>query len=467
MSKLIGDRKFYRMVLTVTIPIVIQNGITNFVSLLDNIMVGTLGTEPMSGVSIVNQLLFVFNLLIFGAISAAGIFMSQFHGKGDDEGEMHTFRFKVIIALLATFAGLAVFRFGGTALINQFLHDGSIEGDLALTLALGEEYLKLMMLGLIPYTVAQIYASSLRETGQTVVPMLASLAAVLVNCGLNAVLIFGLFGAPALGVKGAAIATVTSRVVELIAVVLYTHLSRAKHGFIRGAYRSFRIPRALVSQVVAKGLPLMANEFFWASAVTMVSRCYSLRGLDVVAASNIASTVTQFFNIVYMSLATAIAIVVGNLLGAGHLEEAVDTDRKMIAFSVACSVGIGALLLALSPLFPQIYNTTDEVRSLAAYMIGVYGILMPFASYACSAYFTLRSGGRVLITFVFDSIFMWALTVPLAFLLTGYTSLSIYWIFPICQGMDVVKCILGYGMLRQKTWVRRLVVDDSSVTEKT
>ena len=459
MGKLIGDRKFYRMVLTVTIPIVIQNGITNFVSLLDNIMIGSLGTESMSGVSIVNQLLFVFNLLIFGAISAAGIFMSQYHGKGDRDGEVHTFRFKGIIALAATLIGIAVFLFGGEALINAFLHEGSVKGDLALTLAEGKAYLALMLIGLIPYTVSQIYASSLRETGETVVPMLASLAAVLVNFALNLILIFGLLGAPALGVRGAAIATVISRVVEMIVVIVYTHVKRDRHAFIRGAYRSLYIPRRLIGQVVAKGLPLMANEFFWASAVTMTSRCYSLRGLEVVAASNIASTVTQFFNIVYMSLAAAISIVIGNLLGAGRTEEAVDTDRKMIAFSVFCSVAIGALLVALSPLFPRIYNTTDEVRALAAYMIAVYGCLMPFASYACSAYFTLRSGGKVLITFVFDSVFMWTLTVPLALALTELTSLSIYVIFPLCQGLDVVKCLLGFLLLRRKTWVRRLVAD--------
>ena len=466
MHKLIGDRKFYRMVLTVTIPIVIQNGITNFVSLIDNIMIGSLGTEPMSGVSIVNQLLFVYYLLIFGAISAAGIFMSQFHGKGDDAGERHTFRFKTVLALIATFAGIAVFLFGGTALISAFLHDGSTKGDLALTLALGEEYLSVMLIGLVPYTIAQIYSSSLRETGQTVVPMLSSFAAVLANCALNAVLIFGLLGAPALGVRGAAIATVVSRVVEMIVVVAYTHVCRSKYSFIRGVYRSLHIPRELIRRIVAKGLPLMANEFFWAAAVTMTSRCYSLRGLEVIAASNIASTVTQFFNIVHMSMGAAIAIIVGNLLGAGHLEEAVDTDRKMIAFAIFCSLGAGALLAALAPLFPKIYNTTDEVRTLAAFMLIVSAILMPFCTYACSAYFTLRSGGRVFITFVFDSIYMWAITVPLAFILTEYTSLSIYWIYPLCQGLEILKCFLGYGMLKQKTWVRRLVVDDSEIAEE-
>lgn len=461
MSKYFGDRKFYRTVLAVTIPIVIQNGITSFVSLLDNIMVGSLGTEPMSGVSIVNQLLFVFNLLIFGAISSAGIFMAQYHGKGDTTGEKHTFRFKFMISALATVIGILVFYFGGAALIQRFLHEGSTSGDLALTLSLGQDYLSVMLIGLIPYTVSQVYASTLRETGETVLPMIASLVAVAVNFVFNGILIFGLLGAPALGVTGAAIATVLSRFVELAILLLYTHTHGEKHKFIVGAYRSPHVPAELMRRIVAKGLPLMINEVFWAAAVTTTNSCYSVRGLDVVAASNIASTVTQLFNVVYLSFGTAIAIIVGNLLGAGHLEEALDTDRKLITFSVLCASGVGAVLLALSPLFPKLYNTTDEVRSLATYMIVIFALLMPFAAYANCAYFTLRSGGRVFITFVFDSVYMWAIVVPTAYLLTEFTALSIFIVFPVCQGLDILKACLGYGMLRQKTWLRRLVVDDA------
>ena len=131
----------------------------------------------------------------------------------------------------------------------------------------------------------------------------------------------------------------------------------------------------------------------------------------------------------------------------------------MIAFSVFCSVAIGALLVALSPLFPRIYNTTDEVRALAAYMIAVYGCLMPFASYACSAYFTLRSGGKVLITFVFDSVFMWVIAIPVARILADYTTMSILFLFPICHGLEIIKAVLGLILVARKGWVKQLVSD--------
>lgn len=170
LKKYFGDKAFYRMILTIAVPIMIQNGITNFVSLLDNIMVGNLGTEAMSGVSIVNQFVFIFNLLIFGAVSAAGIFTAQYHGIGNREGKMYTFRFKLLINTGAALLGIAVLVIFRERLISLFLHQGEANGDLVLTLRLSKNYLRIILIGLIPYSVSQVYASTMRETDQTVVP---------------------------------------------------------------------------------------------------------------------------------------------------------------------------------------------------------------------------------------------------------------------------------------------------------
>ena len=158
LKKYIGDKNFYKRVLAIAIPIMIQTGITNFVSLLDNIMVGRLGTEAMSGVSIVNQFIFIFNLLIFGAVSAAGIFTAQYHGNNDTEGERYTFRFKFLMNVIAAIIGIIAFMAFDDELISLFLHSGSAEGDLALTLECGKSYLKIMLIGLIPYALSQVYA---------------------------------------------------------------------------------------------------------------------------------------------------------------------------------------------------------------------------------------------------------------------------------------------------------------------
>lgn len=456
----IGDRQFYKRVLTVSVPIMIQSGITNFVSLLDNIMVGRLGTEAMSGVSIVNQFIFIFNLLIFGAVSAAGIFTAQYHGLGDTEGVRATFRFKFLINLLAASLCVIAFTVFDDELISMFLHTSEATGDVAMTLAEGKNYLSVMLFGLIPYAISQVYASTMRETEHTVVPMVASVVAVLTNLVLNAILIFGMLGAPALGVKGAAIATVISRFAELGVLLVWGYTHTKDYEFLVRAFRSFRLPRALSGQILLKGLPLMANELFWALAMTLRNQCYSTRGLDVVAGQNISSTIVNVFNVFYMAIGSAIAIIVGSLLGAGKLEEARDTDRKMMAFSVGCSVLMGGLLIAFSTLFPRLYNTDAHVRELATYMIIVSAILMPLNAFAHSAYFTLRSGGKVLVTLLFDSVFMWTVVLPISFALSRFTDVSIYWLFALCQGCELIKIIFGAILLRRGTWVRQLVADE-------
>ncbi|MBO5898209.1 MAG: MATE family efflux transporter, partial [Clostridia bacterium] len=264
-------------------------------------------------------------------------------------------------------------------------------------------------------------------------------------------------GAPALGVQGAAIATVISRFVELGILVLWGHTHTAACPYLVGAYRSLYMPSTLTRQIAVKGLPLMANEVFWAIAITMRNQCYSTRGLEVVAAQNIGTTVINLFSVVYLALGSAIAIVVGNQLGAGEIERARDTDRKMIAFSVTCAGGIGLLLIGVAQVFPLLYNSPDSVRSLATYMIVISGCAMPFFSYAHAAYFTLRSGGRVGITFLFDSVYMWVIVVPAVLLLSRFTDISIHWLFIAGNLAEVLKCIFGFIFLRKINWARQLV----------
>ena len=457
-KSLFGDKAFYRRVLTVAIPIMIQMGVTNFVNLLDNIMVGRLGNESMSGVSIVNQFVFIFILLVFGATSAAGIFTAQYHGIGNVRGERDTFRLKMVINVIAAAVGTAIFFAFGDELISLFLHEGSDVGDLEKTLSEGRDYLSVMLFAFVPYAVAQVYASTMKETGETVMPAVASVAAVAVNFVLNLLLIFGYCGAPALGVRGAAIATVVSRFVELGILVIWGHTHTKIYPFLVGVYRSLSIPADLIRKVTVKGLPLMANEVLWALAMTMRNQCYSTRGLAVVGAQNICTTLFNVSNVIYMSVGSAIAIIVGSLLGAGKVEEAKDTDRKMLTFSVLCGTALCGIMVLTAPYFPYLYKSDDpSVHSLATYMITVSALLVPFCAYAHSSYYTLRSGGRVGITLLLDSGFMWFVAIPISVALCYFTDLSIYWVFPICQGAEIIKAVISYFLLRNGSWAQQLV----------
>lgn len=456
-KKLIGTKAFYRMILGITIPIIIQNGITNVVNLLDNVMVGRLGTEQLSGVGIANQLIFVFTLCLFGGLSGAGIFTAQFFGKGDKDGMRYSVRFKLYTALLILVVGGAILIPFGEDLITLFLNEEDVTGDVALTLQYGREYLRVALIALIPMVITQVYASTLRETARTTPPMVAGIVAVCTNALFNWLLIFGIGPFPALGVVGAAWGTVIARVVELSIVVIWSHTNTQKVPYFKGLYRSLRIPAALVRQIFVKTLPLMMNELLWSSGMTILNQCYSTRGLVAVAAVNIAVTVANVFNIVYMSMGSAVSIVVGNLLGAGKIEEAKDTDNKIIAFSIVLCIGIGAVMAALSPLFTSIYKVTDDVKALAAVLIVIYAASMPFSSFAHNCYFTLRSGGQTFITFLFDSAFVWAVSVPVGLILSRLTDLPIIPLFIICMSLELIKCVIGFFMLKSGKWARKLV----------
>ena len=456
-KKFIGDKCFYKMLIAVALPIIIQNGITNFVSLVDNIMIGRVGTEQMTGVSVVNQLMWVFNLSIFGLISGAGIFGAQFYGKGDEEGMRYTFRFKLMLSVVFSIIAAIVFYVWGENLISLFLHEGSETGDLEKALYYGKQYLLIMLVTLLPSAITQSYASTLRERGQTVVPMVAGVVAVIVNVCLNGVLIFGLFGLPALGVAGAAIATCIARIVEMLVVIVWTHKHSTEHSFIKGAYKSLYVPRYLVGQILLKGTPLMLNEIMWSVGMTFLVQCYSTRGLAVVAALNISNTLTNLFNVVFISIGSAISIIIGQLLGAGKMEEARDIDNKIIFTATSSCIVLGGIVMLIAPLFPQIYNTTDEVKLLATSFLRVSAMFMPVAAFLNAAYFTIRTGGRTFITFLFDSVFVWMITVPIAYVLSRYTAVNIIVIFFACQAVDILKCTIGFFLLKSRIWLKNIV----------
>lgn len=455
--KLFGTRDFYKKVIFIAIPIILQNGITNFVGLLDNIMVGQMGTDQMSGVAIINQLIFVFNLSIFGGISGAGIFTAQYYGSGNREGVRDTFRFKLLTCIAIAVIGIVILWAFQTPLISMFLHEGSETGDAAATLQYAKNYLMVMLIGLFPFAINNAYTSTLRETGETMLPMKAGIVAVFVNLVLNYILIFGHFGAPTLGCVGAAIATVISRFVETAIVIVWTHTHKEQNAFITDAYQNFRIPKAMVGDIFKKGMPLMVNEILWSCGMTMLTQAYSTRGLATVAAINISNTINNLFNVVYIALGSTVAIMIGQLLGAGKMKEAKEQDAQLITFSVLSCVVIGGALVALSPIFPQLYNTTDEVKDLAQQFICVVACFMPMHAFLHASYFTLRSGGKTIVTFFFDSVYICCLSVPVAKVLANFTGIPVIPLYIMIQALDLIKCVIGFILVKKGVWLQNIV----------
>ena len=458
-SYIFGSRRFYRTVFAIVVPIIIQNLITSFVSLLDNIMVGQLGTAQMSGVAIANQLMFIFNICIFGGISGASIYGAQFYGAKDYEGMRACMRVKLYIALGIFVVLGAAFMLFDKQLISLFLQSGDAPEVVAETLEAGRRYLRISLIGLLPFAIASSYAGTLREAGETMLPMVAGVIAVLTNMVLNYILIFGHFGAPRMGVAGAATATVVSRYVEMSIIMICTHVQKRRYFYVQGVYRTLKVSFTLLKRIAVRGTPLLANEALWSVGMSFLNQLYSVAGVDVVAATSIASTVSNLFNTVAFAMGNAVAIMVGQALGADEVEKAKLTSWRLISFGVMSAITMGALLAGASPFIPLIYNTEESVRSLATAFMLILAATMPLTAFAHCCYFTLRSGGKTVMTFIFDSMSLWVINVPVVYLCVHHTGMGIVLVYTISQLVNLVKCVFGFVLVKKGVWIHNITVE--------
>lgn len=453
-----SKNSIYKKALVLAVPMMIQSGITNAVGLVDNLMVGSLGTESMTAVSIAGQLIFVFNLAVFGGLSGPGIYSAQYFGKGDIEGVRKIFRLKLWIGLFCTVLGTIAFLLLGENLLKLYLHGESAEINSEETLLLGLDYLGIMLAGFIFFCITQVYASSLRETGESIKPMIAGICSVVTDVVFNYILIYGKFGAPKMGVKGAAIATVLARVVEMLVIILSSHIRTDKHAFLKGVYRTIKVPAETMIPVVKKGLPIFINEFAWAGGIAVLTQCYSLRGLDVIAGMNISNAICNLLNVVFVALGSAVGIIIGQYLGASRYKEAEKDSIKLMWFTGAICIILTVILISISGVFPNAYDTTETVKEYGSKFIIITAVFFPLQGFLNTLYFTLRSGGRTFITLLFDSGFTWVVDVPIALILCNWTDMSIFNLLMLVQMMDIIKVIIGYMLIKKKIWLNNLTI---------
>lgn len=458
MKKFIGDKTFYRLLLVILIPIVLQQLLTQFVNLLDNIMIGIVGNDQMTGVSLANQILFVFNLCVFGSLSGASIFATQYFGASNKDGYQEAFRFKWMMGIIIFIIFTSVILFFNEPLLKAFINSNDQDfSNPDIVLAEGKKYLLIMIVGNLFFILKEIYATSLREMKDTLFPMICGIIAILINLVFNYILIYGKLGMPALGVTGAAIATVISRVVEFLIIVVYANIKRQKFSYFIGVFKRPVAKLSSIKVFLPKTLLLLSNEFFWSLGLTVVVSCYSLRGLDAIAALNIGNTVCNLFITLGTSLGNATGIIIGNMLGAGKKEEAKSASYKILAFAVVVSLTFTLIMILSAYIIPNIYDTSLEIKATAKHIIIFGSLFLPVQAFNTCSYFILRSGGRVFLTILFDSLYIWLVRIPVAFLLTKLTGLSILWLYVLVSSTDILKVFMGYYLVDKGIWLKQIV----------
>ena len=463
MKKLIGNKAFYREVLAIVLPIMIQQGITTFVGLLDNIMVGQLNENAISGVAIANQIMFIVLICFIGGLAGPGIFVAQYFGAKDDEALKQAFRAKVILATFVTVVAMVLLLIFKEPMIRVFAKNdpGSQGAFNEEVITYGVQYLTIMAFSLPILAIIQLYASTYREIRQTNVPMVAGIIAVFINMVFNYLLIFGHLGFPRLEVQGAAIATVFARVIEGSILLFVAYRNRMV--FAQGIFNRFHIEAKRFKLMLKKTVPLLTNELLWSSSILIIMLAYAQRGTSVYAAFAISNAVSNLFFIIFGALATGISVMVGNELGANQIELAKENAYKLLFLTIVVCLSFGILLAIIAPFAPLLYNVDQSVRIQSTQFMWVVASLMWVFAFNAGIFFILRAGGMVIVTFLFDSTFAWVITVPLAVILSLYTPLPILLVYFAVESVSVLKGIIGFQIVKRGKWAKNLTHGESAI----
>ena len=413
--------------LMVCLPIVVQNLMSASLHIIDGVMIGQLGDAPYAAVTQATRYVFVFQLFLFGAGSGCGIFFSQHWGTKDVKSMRRVMGlcFRIGLVLAALFGGFALLW--PETVIGIFLPRGASFGYAL-------QYLAIVAPGFFITAIDNVYATCMKSSGQTVVPMVAGICSILTNTFLNWVLIYGNLGAPALGVQGAAIATVVSAGVSLAINMICSYTKKLPSAF---QWSDWKMPdKDYLKRFGKTVLPVVANEGLWSMGTSMYSVFYGRLGDAAVAAVGIVNTVDQLIFTMIYGLMNASAILVGNHLGANDKEGARLTADRMIFACVAVGLVMGVVQMCVKGALVGTFNVSDEAKGLAVICltIGSFTIWIR-AINSINVVGILRAGGDTVFSMVLDTMALWVVGVPLV----GIAALVLHWPVYLCYVCTVVE----------------------------
>lgn len=446
------DKQFYKLLLSIALPIAMQNLITFAVSMVDTLMLGTLGEVELSAASISNNLFFVFMILNFGLAGGSNILISQYWGKNDVKAihKVLAIMYKVCVALSIVFTAIALFA--PRLFISIFTPDMAVVDA-------GEKYLCIVGLGYFFYAITNCSIMMLRSVKTVKISMVVYSISLLVNAFFNWILIFGNLGAPRLGIEGAAIATVLARFVEFAIVMCFMAFFEKKIKF-RLSY--FKIKDDLMKKDYIKTCtPVVFNEFLWAMGSSMVAVIVGRLGTEVVAANSISNVVNQFVTVFIFGLSSAAAVMIGNSIGEGNYKKTKEYAAT-IAICVAClAVFAGLLTFTLRPFIVQFYNVSDLTKSIAMDIMAVNSVIVFFQAMANTTNIgILRGGGDVKFVLVNDVIFMWLVAIPLGFIAAFVWSWPVIAVFCVIRVDEILKVICSTRRIISWKWITNVTRDE-------
>lgn len=443
------DKKFLRRIIAIGVPITIQMMLNTVLNLVDNMMIGSLGESSIAAVGLANKVFFVFTLLLFGVVSGSSILTAQYFGKRDVKNIRRVLGMSLLIGLVGSVIFMLAGLFIPKAVMRIFTPS---EG----TIAIGASYLMIVAISYPITAITNCYIALLRATNKVKAPVFISLGAILINVVLNYTFIFGNFGAPKLGVQGAAIATVIARIVECISILLVVYISNGEGAAKLKELVAF--DKDFIKKYFITVSPVIANEFMWGLGVTMYSLVYGRMGDSAVASITITQNVEQICVVIFQGLSSATAVILGNELGANKLKDAEKHAKSFFVLQLMLTIVMGIVCILIRRPLIELFSVQQEVASDITRCLTVFVCYLPFRMFnLINIVGVLRSGGDTKAALLLDITGVWFVGIPFAFLGGIVLGLPIYYVYAMITIEEVYKFILGFKRYKQKKWLKNIV----------
>lgn len=445
------DKRFYRLLFSIALPIAVQNLITFMVSMVDTLMVGALGEIQLSAVSIANNLFFVLTILMFGLAGGSNIMISQYWGKGNVKTihKILAIMYRVCLLITGIFIFIALFLpkyFMGIFTTNKAVID------------FGASYLRIVCIGYLFYSITNCTIMMLRSVKTVSISIIVYTASLVVNSILNWIFIFGNLGAPELGIRGAAIATVCARITEFSIVLVFMFIYERKIGL--KIEHLLKLDKEILKDYVGLCTPVLCNELLWAIGASMISVIVGRMGTEVVAANSINGVAHQFVTVFIFGMSNATAVIIGNTIGEGKKEKAKEYAYSIGIFSVVMGCISGLMILLIKPFVVNFYNVSYSTKLIAMEIMTVTSGIIVFQSLASNFMMgVLRGGGDAKFVLINDLIFMWLVAIPGGFFVAFVLELPVALVFLVIKCDEILKSLTSVYRVISGKWVNDVTKD--------
>lgn len=454
LKRFIGDKVFYKQVAKIIIPIMIQQLTLSLAGYIDSLMINSYGgvSDPAAynGVSAANKLMFVLNFTWIAGASVASIFISQFFGAKNHKKINESVRLSIYVAVILGLISFLIIQFFGNSVVDMFIVDQPSR-------EYGYRYLDNIKWATVITAIGIALSNAFRSVEKTAIPLIAAISGIFVNIFFNYCFIFGNFGFPEMDAAGAAIATLISRVVEVI--ILFCIVFFSKKSDFKALFSEFKVTKDLIKSFIKRGATIMLNETLWATSSILFAMFYAWKDDVWYNAYSYSQNITDLFFIMFAGLGCGTAVIVGASLGAGNFEEAKLNADRMKGLAIMLGIGLGVLMYFTSPFIADLFQPTPEVKSMTIDIVRITAIFLAIYAYNATCFYILRAGGDSVRAFILDQLPSYVISMPLAIIFGinakpwGLTLAQVFLIVHIC---DIIKIFVATIFVKMEKWVVNL-----------